>query len=36
MIEAIDKYGYDNIPEEVAEQINALHDDTMNYEDFKL
>ena len=36
MIKAIEKYGYDNIPEEVAKQINDIHDFKITYDEFKL
>ena len=36
MVKAIEKYGYDEIPESVAEQINDLHDLKISYSEFKL
>ena len=36
MVKAIEKYGYDNIPQSVADQINDLHDLKMPYSQFDL
>lgn len=36
MIDAIDKYGYDDIPERVAKQISKIHDLELDYKDFEL
>lgn len=36
MVKAINKYGYDDIPEKVIKQINDIHDLKMSYNEFKL
>lgn len=36
MVKAIEKYGYDDIPETIAQQINDLHDLKMPYSQFDL
>lgn len=36
MVEVINKFGYDNIPQSVADQINDLHDLKMPYSQFDL
>lgn len=36
MVKAIEKYGYDNIPTTVVDQINDLHDLKIGYSEFKL